>query len=54
MISSCSGIYDIELNAGPRAPKYSCGVYQVSVTWKHKAICCDTLHLVPHKFVKAL
>ena len=30
----------IELNPGPRAPKYPCGV--CLVTWKHKTICCDT------------
>ena len=33
---------EIELNSGPRASKYPCGVYKKSLTWKHKAIYCDT------------
>lgn len=32
---------DIELNPGPRAPKYPCQICDRAVTWKQRAVACD-------------
>ena len=32
---------DVETNPGPRAPKFSCQIYNKAVTWRQRRVACD-------------
>ena len=40
---------DVQLNPGPNASVYPCGICQESVTWSCKGICCDSCDIWFHR-----
>ena len=39
---------DVELNPGPRTPKYPCQICHRAVTWGQKGVSCDDCDLWHH------
>ena len=40
---------NVELNPGPRTPKFPCGVCHKACTWKQQAVACDECDVWYHK-----
>ena len=41
-------MHDIELNPGPRSPKFPCGICHKAVTSNHCGVACDTCNIWHH------